>query len=191
MNRNSNIFFAPDGAQSGDPASFDIAGIGKLLSSRIIAINDNDTEENAPMNPDRPRMLNYPQFDTSPINFTFGGTVYNDLQKLCEDAGAMLKLEREMSKKNGSNKPARFIKVSAQTDKQLLELRCFSFKALSSDGYATAEIWRKTKVHGVTGSGEMIYGKRVSESTDTVKIPESVKQDLIAADAAFTKKPGI
>lgn len=181
-----SILLAPDGAQGGDPASFDIAGIGRLLSSRITAINDNDTPENTPLNPDRPRMLNYPQFDTSPINYTFGGTQYTDLQKLCEDAGTVLKLERETNKKNNVNKPSRFIKVSCQTDKQIVELRCFSFKALNNDGYATAEVWRKTKVHGIQGTGEMSYGKRIAEVAK-----QEATQEPVTAGTAPAKKPGI
>lgn len=170
-----NIFFAADGTQGGDPSEYDIAGVGRLLSTRITAINDFDTPERNPLDPNNPRMLNYPQFDTSPINFAFGGTVYTDLQKLCEDASEILKMERETNKKNNVVKPARFIKVSAQTDKQLLDLRCFSFKALSQEGYATAQVWRKTKVHGIAGSGEMVYGKRVIETPVTQQVtPEPV-----------------
>lgn len=163
------ILLAPDGQGGGDPSAIDIDALGKLLSSRITAINEEDRPENNPVNPDRPRMLNYPTIDNSPINFAG----YTDLQTVLEVASAQLKLERENNKKNGVVAPSRFIKASCFTDKHLITLRVFSVKSLRTDGYVTAEIWRKQKVHAdLNNSGSMLYGKRVAEvKTETTAEP--------------------
>lgn len=181
----TTILLAPDGAGGGDPALLNLDAVGKYLSNRIIAIQEIDKPEREPQNPDRPRMYNFPKFDTTDVNFAG----YTSLQSLCEAVSTQQKAIAEANKLAGKKGPSQFLKVVCHTDKQIIELRPFSFDELDTEGYMSCQITRLTKVAGLeSASGSMRYGKRIHETSTTTQ-PEQKKAEEPAKAPA--KAPGL
>lgn len=183
MNKFSFIpMFSPDGAAGGDPNDIDFNYVSNLFSNRIIAINPTDTPERDPKDPDRPRFLNYPVIDDSPIDYKG----HKSLRSLGMECAKRLSEAR----KANPNAPAQFINCSVQTKEELIKLRLFSFEksglsdspAEGKEAWLTAGITRRMRVTSRGGSLES-YGKAVATNA---QVPAEVKAQ---AAPVVTAKP--
>lgn len=189
MNTENQLFYQADGSQGGDPQAkniIDPAHVGAIFASRILAINPTDTKEKSPLDPERPRNLNYPTVDNSPLQPEYCG--HKTLKSLFDATVEQFKAQNEKNKALKNNAPPQFLKAQIATSTQLVDLRIFSAKALNpspaanDEGYITCEIWRKDKVTS-RGGGVMDYGRR------TVTETAPVAKEAVTATATTPAKP--
>lgn len=200
MNKNTmQFFYQADGTQGGDPAGLNFDTIGIIFAERIMGINDKDTPERPdPRYPNSTRFNNYPRMDNSPLN----PPVYNcdSLYKLGKLASEALAAEHSEAKKAGIDHKARFLTASVATDKELIDLRLYSFDGLpdatnkdykgnSPHPYCVAGITRMQRVKFMSG-GTVSYGKATGKIVKE-DAPVPAEAAVVTAAPAAVAKPAV